>query len=64
MLLVAVVVMVKSKEIFRGMLSTTHTSTDPSFSSSTYVPEDSESVGTVTGKIVSSNRQLKNERES
>ena len=52
-LLVAVVVMVKSKGIFRGMLSTTHTSTDPSFSSATYVPEDSESVGTVIRKIVS-----------
>ena len=39
------------------MLSTTHTSTDPSFSSATYVPEDSESVGTVIGKIMSSNRQ-------
>ena len=49
---VSTAVTLKSKINPKGMLSTTHTSTDPSFSTATYVSEENERVPTVRLQVL------------
>ena len=47
---VSIEVSVKSRGKLRGRFSSTHTSTDPSFSTTTYDSEDNDRVGTAKNK--------------